>query len=356
MKHLIYILVLLISLISCDKDDSTPSPDPDTGLYFPPVSGTNWETVSPAELGWDESAVQPLRDFLSEKNTKAFVILVDGRIAMEAYFDGHTATDVWEWNSAGKTLVGTTTGLALEEGLIDVDTPVNTYLGEEWTNMPLEKENLINPWHLLTMTTGIDDTKQLVVQQNLTYVADAGTRWAYGNVFQILIDLVAETSSQDFEAYFNARLKNRIGMDGFWDFGTIFNIYHSTARSMARFGLLALNNGNWDGEQIVDEGFFRESNSTSQDMNPSYGYFWWLNGKSVFMLPGDQTQYPGPLIPNAPLDMYAGMGALDQRVYVIPSRNMVVIRMGNAADPANPSFAVSGFDNELWGRIRAVTD
>ena len=356
MKHIPFLLFILISLISCSKDDSPAPPDPETGLYFPPVSGTNWETVSPSELGWDEIAIEPLRDYLSEKNTKAFIILVDGRIAMEAYFDGHTATDTWEWNSAGKTLVGTTTGLAQEDGFLDIATPVNDYLGEGWTSMPLDKEGLITPWHLLTMTSGIDDTKQLVVQQNLTYVADAGSRWAYGNVFQKLIDVVSAAASQDFEAYFNARLKNRIGMDGFWDYGVIFTIYHSTARSMARFGLLALNNGNWDGEQIVDESFFTDSHNTSQSINTSYGYFWWLNGKSNFMLPGDQTQYPGPLVPNAPLDMFAGMGALDHRDYVIPSRNMVVIRMGNAADITNPSFSVSGFDNELWARIGAVID
>jgi CubicO group peptidase (beta-lactamase class C family) len=81
---------------------------------------------------------------------------------------------------------------------------------------------------------------------------------------------------------------------------------------------------------------------------------WWLNGKSSYMLPNGQTVYPGTLIPNAPADMYAAMGAEDQRIYVVPSRNMVVIRMGDASDPGNPSFAVSGFDNALWEKINAV--
>jgi hypothetical protein len=52
--------------------------------------------------------------------------------------------------------------------------------------------------------------------------------------------------------------------------------------------------------------------------------------------------------------MYAAMGAEDQRIYVVPSRNMVVIRMGDASDPANPGFAVSSFDNTLWEKINAV--
>ena len=123
---------------------------------------------------------------------------------------------------------------------------------------------------------------------------------------------------------------------------------------MARFGLLALNGGKWKSEQIVNTSFFTESTGTSQNINPAYGYLWWLNGKSKYMLPNGQTVYDGVLIPNAPADMYAAMGAFDQRLYVIPGKKMVVVRMGNASDPSNPDFAVSGFDNELWTRINAV--
>jgi CubicO group peptidase (beta-lactamase class C family) len=54
--------------------------------------------------------------------------------------------------------------------------------------------------------------------------------------------------------------------------------------------------------------------------------------------------------------MYAAMGAADQRIYVIPSKKMVIIRMGNSSDPDNPDFAVSGFDNELWQKINAVIE
>jgi CubicO group peptidase (beta-lactamase class C family) len=185
-------------------------------------------------------------------------------------------------------------------------------------------------------------------------LADAGTRWSYHNVFQKLMDVVAAASKQDFEVYFDAKLKNKIGMDGFWNFGPIFKIYHSSTRSMARFGLLALHNGKWKEEQIINETFFKESISTSQTINPSYGYLWWLNGKSNYMVPGGQTVYQGALVPNAPADMYAAMGAEDQRIYVVPSKNMVVIRMGAMSDPAQPNFALSGFDTALWDKINAV--
>ncbi|HMU98387.1 MAG TPA: serine hydrolase, partial [Chitinophagales bacterium] len=156
------------------------------------------------------------------------------------------------------------------------------------------------------------------------------------------------------ETYFNAKLKNKIGMNGYWNFGTIFTIYHSNTRSMARFGLLALNKGKWKDEQIINEAYFTESINSSQNINSSYGYLTWLNGKENFMIPGEQTVYNGFLVPNAQADMYAAMGANDQRIYVIPSKKMVIVRMGNASDPNNPNFAVSGFDNALWAKINAV--
>lgn len=354
MKHFTLSLLLLVLVSSCSKNGDAVQPSLPESMYFPSNSSSTWETKSLSSLGWNQAAVQPLKDFLIQKHTKSFIILVNGRIVMEEYFNGQTATGTWEWNSAGKTLVASITGIAQQEGLLNISSKVSDYLGTEWTSMPLSKENLITVRHLLTMTSGNDDTKQYVVKPNLTYVADAGTRWAYSNIFQKLTNVVANASNKSFETYFNEKIKNRIGMDGFWNFGTIFTIYHSTARSMARFGLLALNNGKWGNEQIVNESYFKESIAPSQSINSSYGYLWWLNGKSSFMIPGEQTVYQGYLVPNAPADMYAAMGANDQRIYVIPSKKMVVVRMGDASDPVNPNFAVSGFDNALWEKINAI--
>ncbi|HEX2919687.1 MAG TPA: serine hydrolase [Bacteroidales bacterium] len=355
MKQLTLILIAVLSIAGCTKKDDE-NREPSDSMYFPPASGSSWQTVSPSGLGWNQDAIPALKNFLIQKNTKSFMILVNGRIAMEEYFNGQTAQDTWEWNSAGKTLVSATTGIAQQEGLLSINNKASDYLGTGWTSMSIEKENLITVRHLLTMTSGNDDTKQLVIKPNLTYVADAGTRWAYSNIFQKLIDIVTEASDKQFETYFHEKIKTKIGMDGYWNFGIIFTIYHSTARGMARFGILALNKGKWNDEQIINESYFNESITSSQNINPSYGYLWWLNGKTSYMVPGEQTVFQGPLITNAPADMYAAMGANDQRIYVIPSKNMVVIRMGEASDPGNSEFAVSGFDNALWGKINAVID
>ncbi len=323
-------------------------------MFFPAIAGNNWETKTISSLSWNQSAVQPLKDFLVKNNSKSFMILVNGRIVMEEYFNGHTSTTTWPWNSAGKTLVTATTGIAQNEGILNINNKVSDYLGAGWTSAPLIKEHLISSKHLLTMTSGLSDANNLVIPANLTYLADAGTRWSYHNVFQKLMDVVAKASNQNFETYFNNKLKSKIGMEGFWNNGLIFKIYHSNTRSMARFGLLALNKGKWNSEQIVNEIFFNESITSSQAINPSYGYLWWLNGKSSYMVPGGQVKFMGSLVPNAPVDMFAAMGAEDQRIYVIPSKNMVVIRMGDASDPSNPSFAVSGFDNVLWQKINEL--
>ncbi len=354
MRTILSIFFFIFVLSSCKKEAATQVVETPEAMYFPGDTTSVWESKSMASLNWNLDSVQALKDFLAQKNTKSFLILVNGRIVMEEYFNGHTAKDTWQWNSAGKTLVAASTGIAQEEGLLSINNKVSDYLNSGWTSMPLDKENLITVRHLLTMTSGNDDTKQLMIKSNITYVADAGTRWAYSNIFQKLTDVVANASKQPFESYFNEKLKNKIGMDGFWNVGPIFTIYHSSTRSMARFGLLALNKGKWKDTQVLNESYLNACTNTSQQINPAYGYLWWLNGKSNFMVPSEQNVYLGPLIPNAPADMFAAMGASDQRIYVIPSKNMVVVRMGEASDINNPNFAVSGFDDVLWKKISAV--
>ena len=358
MKKLKLLYLFLLPILGCNKDDNQitvlPTPIATESMYFPSNDNTNWETKSIASLNWNENAVQPLKDYLIQKNTKSFMILVNGRIVMEEYFEGHTDTSTWKWNSAGKTLVATTTGIAQQEGFLNINNKVSDYLGTGWTSETLEQENLITSKNLLSMTSGLNDASNLVIISNLTYIADAGTRWSYANVFQKLMDVVEAASNQNYETYFDNKLKNKIGMEGFWNNGLIYKIYNSNTRSMARFGLLALNKGKWKNETIINETFFNESITPSQNINPSYGYLWWLNGKPNYMVPGGQTVYQTSLVSNAPSDMYSAMGAEDQRIYVIPSKNMVIIRMGGASDPATPNFALSGFDNDVWQKINLV--
>jgi len=357
MKKLFLLPLLLLAVFSCSSDSST-TPDPiiTEQMYFPPNDGSaTWETKSITTLGWNQSAVQPLLDFLELKHSKSFIILVNGRIVMENYFNGHSATTPWYWASAGKTLTSTVTGIAQDEGLLNINNKVSDYIGTGWTNAPLAKENLITCKNLLSMNSGLNDALgDNVDLANLQYIADAGTRWAYHNVYVKLQDVIAQASGQSWSTYFNTKLRDKLGMTGgAWvNSGDGLSVYWSTTRNMARFGLMALNNGKWNGTTVVSENYFNQATNTSQNINLSYGYLWWLNGKASYHMPQTQVQFNGSIIPTAPNDMFMALGKNDQKIYVIPSKKMVVIRMGDAAD--NVNLALSDFDETLWTKIAAL--
>ena len=87
MKKTLGILISLVFLFaSCKKNSDTNSSTNNTALYFPPIVGTTWQTTTPASLGWNESEIPSLYDYLQLKNTKAFIVLKDGKIVLEKYF------------------------------------------------------------------------------------------------------------------------------------------------------------------------------------------------------------------------------------------------------------------------------
>ena len=353
MKINILLISLLSIFISCGSDD-TPAPTPtEEAMYFPPITGTTWETKTPESLGWNTANIAALNTYLTDKHSKGFIILHNGKIVMEQYYNGHTATTPWYWASAGKTLTSTVTGIAEQEGFLNINNKVSDYLGTGWTSAPLAKENLITCKNLLSMNSGLNDALgDDVTPANLQYVADAGTRWAYHNVYVKLQDVVAQATGQTWNAYFNTKLRDKIGMTGTWIPDGDLSVYWSTPRSMARFGLLALAKGNWNGTQIINSTYLNNATTTSQSINLAYGYLWWLNGKTSYHMPQSQLQIPGTLIPSAPSDMYCALGKNDQKIYVVPSKKLVIIRMGDAADTSN--FALSDFDETLWEKISAV--
>jgi CubicO group peptidase (beta-lactamase class C family) len=362
MRVQLFLISLVLLTISCSGNDCGCVTPPEETMYFPPItSETSWETKSVESMDWNTANLQTLYTYLEQKNTKGFIILHNGRIVVEKYFNGHSAGMPWYWASAGKTLTASITGIAEHEGYINTNNKVSDYLGTGWTSAPIAKEQLITCKHLLTMTSGLDDSfndstdptlDDCVNPGCLIYTADAGTRWAYDNVYVKLQQIVANATGQNWDTYFTAKLKSKIGMSGSWIQSDNNSIYWSTTRSMARFGLLALTKGKWDGTVVVPENYMNLATSTSQNINQAYGYLWWLNGKNSYHLPSSQLQFPGSLIPNAPSDLFCALGKNDQKIYVVPSRKLVIIRMGNAADTSN--FALSNFDNELWSKINAV--
>lgn len=343
-KHILWIFLAIAQLSASSQS-----------LYFPPVAGNTWDTISPAVLGWCEDRITPMLDYLESKNTKAFIVLKDGKIVIEKYFGTFTQDSVWYWASAGKTLTAFAVGMAQQEGHLSITDTSSEYLGS-WTSCPPAKEDLITIRHQLTMTTGLDDQvadPYCTLQSCLQYKADAGTRWAYHNGPYTMLDkVIQQATGQTLNVYFTQKVKNPTGMSGAFFPSGYNNVFVSTPRSMARFGLLMLNKGNWNGTQILtDTSYFKQMVNTSQTLNPSYGYLWWLNGKTSFMVPGLQTVFNGPLSPHAPDDMYAALGKNGQFINVVPSMNLVFIRMGDAPENNEVPFT---FNDSIWQKLNDV--
>lgn len=326
-------------------------------LYFPPLTGNQWDTLSPSSLGWCTNKIDSLYLYLEQRNTKAFIVLKDGKIVLEKYFGTFISDSVWYWASAGKTLTAFTVGIAQQEGYLSIYDTTSHYLGTGWTSCTPQQEEKITIRHQLTMTSGLDDdvpNTDCTIDTCLIYKADAGTRWAYHNAPYTLLDNVIQSATgQNLNTYFTNKVKIHTGITGNFINTGFNNVFYSKTRSMARFGLLILNKGNWNGNQIMtDSVYFNEMVSTSQSLNESYGYLWWLNGKNSFMVPSIQFTFQGSLIPSAPNDLIAALGKNGQIINVVPSKNMVVVRMGNA--PTVTQFISTTFNDTIWQKLNDI--
>jgi CubicO group peptidase (beta-lactamase class C family) len=121
---------------------------------------------------------------------------------------------------------------------------------------------------------------------------------------------------------------------------------------MARFGLLILSKGNWDEKVVIsDKQYISDMTNTSQSINPSYGYLWWLNGKSQLMIPTLQTKFSLPLSANAPADMFAAIGKFGQLINIVPSQNLIVIRIGESTESGAIGLEIQ---DEIWEKLNKV--
>lgn len=318
--------------------------------YFPPLTGNNWDTLSPRSLSWCNDKIDSLYQYLSSQNTKSFILLKDGKIVLEKYFGTHTQNDAWYWASAGKTLTATMVGIAQQENLLSIDDTSSKYLGKGWTNCTPEQESKITVKNQLSMTSGLDDGVPdpfCTLDTCLVYKSASGTRWSYHNGPYTLLDKVIENATgTTLNNYTTQKLKSKIGMTGSFVKVDYNNVYFSTARSMARFGLLILNKGKWNGNAVLtDTNYFREMTNTSQTLNLSYGYLWWLNGKQSFMVPQSQAVINSIFSPNAPMDNISALGKNGQFINVSQTNKMVWIRMGDAPDQGDVPFLLN---DKIW--------
>lgn len=348
MKH-IYLITLFLSF-----EIGTNQSFAQNQFYFPPNGTDTWDTLSPTALGWCQSNIDELYAYLQQTNTKAFLLLKDGKIVLEKYFGNFTQDSIHVWNSAGKTLTATLVGSAINNNLMHLDSSSRLYLGANWSSLTDVQEKNIKLKNHVTMTTGLDDSGNLdcTDPQCLTYLADAGSRWSYHNApYTLTTYMIENVAGQNINNYYSNQIGSTIGAPiVYYTFG--FNrVAVSKPRSMARFGLLLLAKGKWNGATVLDSQFVIDLSNTSQNINLSYGYLTWLNGKTSYMVPQSQFVIPGPAMANAPLDLYAALGKNSQILNVVNSNGMVLVRMG---DHDGVSLVSTQYNDTIWQKISAL--
>ena len=339
---------------------STGQPESGPALYFPPSSGP-WETVDPAAAGWDAGQLDAALSLAGERRSTGVVILHRGRIMAERHWTldapsrryangshgpspaGRAVEDV---ASVQKSVVAVLAGMAQARGLLSLDDPATDHL-RRWTEATADQERAVTIRHLMTMTSGL--TPQL------DYEAEPGSTWRYNTpAYHRLLRIVATAAGLDRNEVTREWLTGRLGMrDSRWEVrrganAAVASGFATTARDLARFGLLILAGGTWNGETIVeDTAFLAEMLRPSQTLNPSYGLLWWVNGQASSMswtLPPETSG--GTLIPSAPPDLVAAQGARDRKLYVVPSLDLVVTRLGDAG-----SRDGSSFNDAFWEQL-----
>jgi CubicO group peptidase (beta-lactamase class C family) len=337
-------------------------------LYYPPPeSAGGWRYLTDPEqvgalAGMDAqrlALVQRAQEFLHGGDSWGIVIIRRGYLVGEWYTFNvliPTRFDVW---SCTKSFTGSAWGLLLDDSRqhrlpqgqeIDLDSLAYAYIPQ---GLPLSdsRKGQITLRHLLTMTSGIPGEGQgLMGLPTATgngpfehalgrspnrygywadrLVAEPGTHWEYSDpAFAHLSLLFAHVSGQELSTYLAQRVFERIGIEEMcWDsqggsgcIGPHTNAHtglHLSARDLARFGYLALRQGLWRGEEILPRWWMELATRTSQDLNPAYGYTWWVNTP--------RTRWP-----ELPADAFALSGYRSNRCYIIPSLDLVVARVGS---------------------------
>jgi CubicO group peptidase (beta-lactamase class C family) len=282
---------------------------------------------------------EDLDKFLREMDTLAFLVVHGDRLVYERYFGGSSRESLQTSFSAAKSVVSTLVGIAIDEGLIgSVDDRITEYLPDLAARDPEFRQITIR--HLLTMSSGIryreggfpslgDDTFTYYgvdlrdVALNRTEIEEPpGVSWHYNNYHPLLLGLVLErtvrTSVSDFMA---TRLWKPLGAeaDATWNldsersgFEKMESGLNARAVDYARFGLLFLHNGEWNGRRIVSREWVRAATRASSPTDPiyyyNYRYFWWLD-------------------PERP-DRFYALGKYGQYIYVAPDADTVVVRFG----------------------------
>ena len=328
-------------LVSSFNNRFEAFPDTSLPVYWPTES---WRTASPEELGIDPGMLAEVSRIIQEEEmgVESVLVMRDGYLVMDEYFEPFAKGETHKIFSCTKSVVSTLIGIAIEEGYIEGinQTLLDFFPDRTPKNMSVWKDEMTLE-NLLTMTAGFDakdswlyewvglnrmynssDALQYVL--DLDVIEEPGTRFEYTNgVSHLLSCIINETTGMSALDYAIDNLFIPLGIDEVvwkndslgrnWGYSTL----NLTSHDMAKFGYLFLNNGSWDGEQIVSESWVHDATRKHVDASlwPGYGYQWWIDDWGH----------------------YLALGYKGQLIFVVPVDNLVVVFTGS--NPDLPPYA-----------------
>ena len=319
---------------------------PKSPPLLPEIAGASLVEPSDANLkaaldhAFEEPATPPFR------RTKAVVVVHDGKVIAERYADGIGVDTPLLGFSMTKSVINALLGILTLQGRISPSLPAPV---PEW-RAATDPRHEIEVGHLMRMTTGLaldetntgfDPSSQMLYLYNdmagfavkAAMIAPPGTRWAYSSPStQILARIIRDITGgpEQTLAFAWRELFNPLGMRTvtleFDGSGTLQASTYmlASARDWARFGLLYLNDGVVGGKRILHEDWVAYSAAATLDAD--YGAGFWTN----------RSEHPyakGRVRLGIPRDAFFASGDLGQRVVILPSQHMVIVRLGDSVDP-----------------------
>lgn len=322
-------LIASWSTISLAADTAWPAPE--------------WQTATPESQGMNVAAVEKLGEWLKAAGSKTGLVVRHGRIVGEWYFGDAKPDSKYLVYSTTKSFASTAAGIVVADGKLSLDTKIGDVLSDVG---PGDKKH-VTLRQIISMTTGVHNDKEISNKPNLfTYALTEapmdfkpGEKWDYNNTgLALLSPMVKKATGKQLDEIMNQRVFQPIGIsasDWSWDqregYPLSYSGLHITARSLARFGLLALNHGKWQDKQVLPEGWIKQASSPSQDLNKSYGFLWWDNA-------GEPKRFPG-----CPDDAYAALGKNDNSMLIVPNLDLIVLRQVGDYDGPAPKIKLVEF-------------
>lgn len=351
------------TLINDDFDVSKPYNVPkrakiNTNLPFPYGNLEPKDTVfSNIDYTKLKAVVDNAFDKKGEKNkrTRSVIVIYKDKIIAEKYADGFDKNSrILGW-SMTKSLTATYFGILQKQGKFDIMKPAPI---AEWKN---DERSKITTNDLLHMNSGLeweedygkisDVTKMLFIEEDMTksqinkpLVGKPNNTWNYSSGTTNLLSGILRKqfkTHQEYLDFWYSSLFDKIGMNSALvetDMAGNFvgsSYGWATTRDWAKFGLLYLHKGNWNGEQLFDESWAKYVATPTNTSNGNYGAQFWLNAGGRF--------------PNAPKDMFYASGYQGQMVAIFPSQDLVIVRMGLKEDP---EFDFDGLLSGVVGSLK----